>query len=188
MTTIETDRLLLRPVHTADAVALFPLFADPAVLRWLAGPPMPYTLDDMVAFLDRVTSPDNEDRVTYLVIERQGAAIGGISWRLREADHTQAGAGPHLGFWLGRPSWGHGFMPEAARHVVRHLFTAPAVDAVYDAVYSGAFVGNTPSRRVHDKLGFERTGMTRLRSNPQNADLPLINMRLLRTHFEAIGS
>jgi RimJ/RimL family protein N-acetyltransferase len=188
MTTIETDRLLLRPARAADAAALFPLFADAAVLRWLASPPMPYTFEDMVAFLDRVTSPDNPDRVTYLVIERQGAAIGGISWGLREANHLQAGLGPNIGFWLGRPSWGQGFMLETARHVVRHLFTHATGDAVYDALYSGAFVGNTPSRRVQDKLGFERTGMTRLRSNPQNADLPHINTRLLRTHFEATGS
>ncbi len=184
MITIVTERLHLRPSGVTDAAALYPLFADPAVIRWLSAPPLPYRPEDMLAFLQRVQTPDNPDRETFLVIERQGTPIGGISWRMREASHLQAGAGPNIGYWLGRQFWGQGLMPEAVRHLIRHLFTAADVDAVY----SGAFVGNAASRRVQTKLGFERTGITRARSNPQNADLPHINTRLLRTQFEATAS
>ena len=178
---IVTPRLLLRPVDSSDADALFVLFADRDVIRWLSAPPWPYARDDMDRFLASITSDETPDRENFLVIEMSGAPIGGISWRMREASHLQAGSGPNIGYWLGRQYWGQGLMPEAVRGLVRELLaTNPA-----DAVYSGAFAGNAQSLRVQAKLGFERTGMTRLRSNPQNADLPHINTRLLRTRFEA---
>jgi RimJ/RimL family protein N-acetyltransferase len=44
-------RLALRPVREGDDEALFPLFADWDVIRWLSSPPWPYTREDMQSFI-----------------------------------------------------------------------------------------------------------------------------------------
>ena len=54
-------RLALRPVREGDDEALFPLFADWDVIRWLSSPPWPYTRADMQSFIREQTAPDGED-------------------------------------------------------------------------------------------------------------------------------
>jgi RimJ/RimL family protein N-acetyltransferase len=53
--------------------------------------------------------------------------------------------------------------------------------------YIGAFEGNNASLHVQDKLGFIRDGVTTLRSNPTQLDLPHINTALSRTRFETLN-
>ena len=48
---IRSARLALRPVRESDVAALFPLFADWDVIRWLSSPPWPYTREDMQSFI-----------------------------------------------------------------------------------------------------------------------------------------
>lgn len=55
-----------------------------------------------------------------------------------------------LGYWIGRAYWGQGFVPEAARAVIKHAFTDLHAPAVW-ATHSGA---NAQSARVLEKLGF----------------------------------
>ena len=69
-----------------------------------------------------------------------------------------ARTGPHLGYWLGQPYWGDGYMTEAARGFVARIFAARAGDTIY----SGAFADNAASLRVQEKLGFARDGETTL--------------------------
>lgn len=180
MSKIVTERLILRPLAPADAAPLFRLFGNWAVIEWLSAPPWPYARADMDAFMARQlagTAPDDE---VFLVIERAGAPIGGISTRRRSASHLQSAAGPNIGYWLGADHWGQGCMSEAAAGLVRHIFATTGVNAIY----SGAFTGNTASLRVQSKLGFARDGETMLYSNPQKADLPHTNTVLTRRAFE----
>ena len=55
-----------------------------------------------------------------------------------------------LGYWLGQPFWGRGYMPEAAQELLRHGFE----DLGMKAVWCGYYDGNQKSRRVQEKLGF----------------------------------
>ena len=43
---IGTRRLILRPLRESDAAAIFALFNDWDVVRWLSSPPWPYTRED----------------------------------------------------------------------------------------------------------------------------------------------
>ncbi len=72
-------------------------------------------------------------------------------------------------------------MTEAVRAFVQHIFTSPAVDAIY----SGAFTENTASLRVQEKAGFVRDGDTTLFSKPRDGDFPHVNTMLTRARFEA---
>lgn len=68
------------------------------------------------------------------------------------------------------------------RAVVQLLFTTTQANAVY----SGAFEGNTPSLHVQEKLGFARDGITTRRSNPRQLDLPHTTTVLMRTTFKTL--
>jgi RimJ/RimL family protein N-acetyltransferase len=176
--TIRTPRLLLRPMQDADAAPLFALFADWEVIRRLSMPPWPYRLDDAKSF---IAGQLNQDLTgTSFAITRDGVLIGGIDVRLNKPGHSQSGPGPNLGYWLGRPHWGCGYMTEAARGFLAHVFAAGAGDTIY----SGAFADNATSLRVQDKLGFVRESECMLYAKPRNERFPHVNTALARKRFE----
>ena len=151
---IRTARLLLRPLRPTDAEPLFELFNNWQVVRWLSMPPWPYALADAVAFITpRVTQKPVE---TNFAIALDDSLIGGIGVRMKDTSHLQAGPGPNLGYWLGQPYWGRGYMTEAARGIAAHAFAS----GVGETIYSGAFADNAASLRVQEKVGFVRAGET----------------------------
>jgi RimJ/RimL family protein N-acetyltransferase len=182
-TTIEirTARLALRLVHESDDERLFALFADWEVIRWLSSPPWPYTRQDMQSFVRSQAKPAAGEAETRFAITLEREPVGIIGVRMRPASHLQRGAGPNIGYWLGPPYWGHGYMTEALRGVVGHVFsTLP-----HDAIYCGAFVGNDASLRVQEKVGFLRDGETLLHSRPRGGDFPHINTVMMRSDFDS---
>jgi RimJ/RimL family protein N-acetyltransferase len=176
--TIRTERLLLRPLRTDDAEPLLALFADWEVIRWLSMPPWPYALKDAHSFIKGQLGQGLTK--TTFAITLDDALIGGIDVRMNKRDHSQSGRGPNLGYWLGRPYWGCGYMTEVARAFVAHVFAAGAGDTIY----SGAFSDNEASLRVQEKLGFVHDGETMLYARPRRAKFPHVNTKLTRSAFE----
>jgi RimJ/RimL family protein N-acetyltransferase len=173
---IRTARLTLRPVLASDDERLFVLFADWEVIRWLSSPPWPYTRADMQSFVRAQADTAAADAETRLAIVADDEPIGVIGVRMRRAGHLQRGAGPNVGYWLGRPYWNRGYMTEALAGVAAYAFaTLP-----HDAIYCGAFVGNDASLRVQEKVGFVRDGETSLHSRPRGATFPHINTMMTR--------
>ena len=56
-----------------------------------------------------------------------------------------------LGYWIGKPFWGQGLIPEASRALLRRAFE----DLGMRAVWCGYYEGNKKSKRVQEKLGFQ---------------------------------
>jgi len=173
---IRTERLVLRPLRTSDAEPLFALFADWEVVRRLSMPPWPYALEDAHSF---IREHRDQDRTAF-AITLEHVLIGGIDVRMNPANQSQRGAGPNLGYWLGRPYWGCGYMTEAARGFLARVFDA----GLGDVVYSGAFADNAASLRVQEKLGFERDGETMQYCRPRDGKFPHVNTVLTRETFE----
>jgi RimJ/RimL family protein N-acetyltransferase len=176
---IRTERLVLRGLRASDAQALFALFNDWEVARRLSSPPWPYTLADAHSFI--AGRLNQELTNTTFAITLDDALIGGIDVRMNAPADVQRAPGPNLGYWLGRPYWGRGYMTEAARGFVAHVFTSD----LGDIIYSGAFAENEASLRVQRKLGFVRDGETTLFSRPRNAALQHVNTKLIRAAFQA---
>ena len=174
---IGTDRLLLRPLRASDAEPLFALFADWEVIRRLSMPPWPYALEDAHGFIREHRHQD----LTAFAITLEDALIGGIDVRMNPADHSQRGPGPKLGYWLAQPYWGCGYMTEAARGLLAHVFDA----GLGDVVYSGAFADNAASLRVQEKLGFVHDGESMLYARPRDGRFPHINTVLTRARFKS---
>lgn len=88
----------------------------------------------------------------YAICEKGSEeAIGSIELRLNgHTDMTDRDDECGLGYWLGKPFWGRGYMPGAAREILRHGFE----DLGMNVIWCGYYDGNQKSKRVQEKLGF----------------------------------
>ena len=91
-------------------------------------------------------------RECYAICEKGNPkAIGAIELILnRHNDTENHDEECELGYWLGKPFWGRGYMPEAAREMIRHGFE----DLGMNTIWCGYFEGNQKSKRVQEKIGF----------------------------------
>lgn len=144
---METERLILRPWQEEDAGALYEYAADPLVGP-AAGWPAHKSVEESRKIIRTVFSTGE----TYAVcLKEDGRPIGCVGLkRGSETDMTEREDECELGYWLGRPFWGQGLMPEAAGELLRRAFC----ELNMRAVWAGYYEGNTKSRRVMDKLGF----------------------------------
>ena len=143
---IETERLILRPWQEDDAEALYKYASDPDV-----GPPAgwpPHTSVENSRDIIRTVLSAME---TYAVCLKDGSPIGSIGLMLKgSTDMTDRDDECELGYWIGKPFWGQGMIPEAARAILCHAFE----DLGMRAVWCGYYEGNVKSKRVQEKLGF----------------------------------
>ena len=152
---METEHLLLRPVTVADAQAMYDHWAsDSEVTKYLTWPT--HTSVDMTAAylnwtVQQYTRPDHYH---WGIVEKQsGQLIGNISV-VRLTEEIDAA---ELGWVMGRAWWGRGFMPEAARAVLRFLFDKVGANRIY----AGHDVENIKSGRVMQKIGMRYEGRQR---------------------------
>ncbi|MFF9349398.1 GNAT family N-acetyltransferase [Streptomyces sp. NPDC014734] len=140
---IETERLSLRPLRTADADAFVELHADPRVSRFVG------TYSRQRA-LERLTVVERQwaergHGLCAVLLRSSGELIGRSGLQYWEQfDEVE------LGWTFRAEHWGHGYATEAARAcldwgfatLAQHRFTA--------------FIrpGNDPSVRVAERLGF----------------------------------
>ena len=102
---------------------------------------------------------------TYAVC-LDGKPIGSIGLKLKGfTDLTDREDECELGYWIGKPFWGQGLIPEAARELLRHGFEVLGMNAVWCGYYDG----NEKSHRVQEKLGFVYHHTT------ENLEVPLLN-------------
>ena len=181
---IGSERLILRGWRPSDAEALFALFSNWEVVRWLSLPPWPYTLDDARSYIDGTMHRAGAEAEESYAVTLEAKVIGAIGVRLRPASHLQRAAGPNIGFWIGQPYWGHGYMTEAVRALTRVVFGR----GPHDAIYSGAYAENLASLRVQEKAGFVRDGETMLNARPRGGEFPHVNTVLSRSRFESLAS
>lgn len=175
---IVTDRLGLRIARPGDTAALFPLFENWNVIRWLTGPRWPVTAASMADYFAKCLG-EGADHEEARVIERNGEALGIIGWGY----HGEAGdraAGSNLGYWLGEAFWGKGYMSEAVRVLVAYVFAATDIASIR----SGIIEGNDASLRVQEKLGFTIVGRKGGFSNPMQKDVAMLATILTRETYE----
>jgi len=147
---LRTARLVLRLPTAADAASLPPLLDDWEVVRLTARIPHPYGLDDAAAFIAEQDQRRHSGQGVALLLERtlDGAVIGCVGFGL-DADGV-----PELGYWLGRAYWGQGYIVEALRRLIRHLFETLG----YAKVWAQIHPDNAASKRVLAKLDFVSDG------------------------------
>ena len=144
---LETRRLVLRHWQETDAADLFEYARDPAVGP-IAGWPPHKSADESRNLIKTVfTGPE-----CYAICEKDsGRAIGAIELKLNgRTDMTERDDECELGYWLGKPFWGRGYVPEAVNALLRRAFEELGMTTVW----CGYYEGNERSRRVQEKAGF----------------------------------
>ena len=143
---IETERLILRPWREDDAEALYKYASDPDIGHPAGWPPHTSVENSRDIIQAVFSAPE-----TYAVCQKDGVPIGSIGLKLKgSTDMTDRDDECELGYWIGKPFWGQGMIPEAARALLRHAFENLGMQAVW----CGYYEGNVKSKRVQEKLGF----------------------------------
>lgn len=144
---LETERLILRPWKPEDAGSLFEYAKDERVGP-IAGWKVHTSAEDSENIIQTILMVPE----TYAVcLKNDNKAIGSISLRIGEkSDFNIPDNEGEIGYWIGVPFWGQGFIPEAVRELLRHGF----VDLQLDTIWCGYFDGNIKSKRVQEKCGF----------------------------------
>jgi [ribosomal protein S5]-alanine N-acetyltransferase len=150
---LHTARLLLRPVTSADADALFAMHSSADVLRYWDAP-----LWSERARAERFITAcqmADEGSGTRLAIDRVSdrAFIGWCSLTRWSPDYRSAS----MGYCLDDAAWGHGYATEAARALLQWAFDTLDLNRVQ----AETDTRNAASARVLEKLGFVREGTLR---------------------------
>lgn len=159
---LETERLTLRPWEESDAEDLYRYASDPAIGP-MAGWPVHTSVENSREIIRDVLSANE----TYAVcLKKDGRPIGSIGLIPPTQANTAAKAAEmEVGFWVGVPHWGKGYIPEALREIQLHAFE----DLDRTALWCGYYDGNDKSARVQQKCGFAH------HHTVENVDCPLVN-------------
>src|SRR5580765_4953171 len=117
--TIESTRITLRRISTADVDALFEVFSNVEVMRYWSAPP----LTDRDAAVDLVNeihdSFERQVMLKWAVAKRANDSLIGTT-TLYNLDFSNRRA--ELGYALGRAHWGQGYMQEALQALLGYAF------------------------------------------------------------------
>ena len=115
---LTTKRLILRPWREEDAENLFTYAKDPDVGPPAGWPPHTDVENSREVIKKYLSAPE-----TYAVCLQDGKPIGSVGLKLKgSTDMTDREDECELGYWIGKPFWGQGLIPEAARELLRHAF------------------------------------------------------------------
>jgi 8-oxo-dGTP diphosphatase len=145
--TVQTQRLILRPLRQGDVPEIERLAGDWSVARYTASVPHPYEPGMGAAWLASLERAGPGAGEIVMAIERRFRHLFMGCIGIRRGDDGVSG---DLGFWLGRPFWGNGFMTEAVQAFVGHAFDGLGLQRLEAA----AVPENRASIRVQEKTGF----------------------------------
>ena len=154
--TLTTPRLTVRPLNEADAPALFAIFSHPEVMRYWSSPP--YTeIEHARLMLRHVQEGYATGGHLRLGIARRSddALMGTCSLFSFQTASRRA----EIGYALGRPYWGAGYMHEALTALVDYAFGALNLHRLEADIDPR----NTASARTLERLGFRYEGLGRER-------------------------
>ncbi len=141
-----TERLCLRPWQESDAESLYTYAKDPRV-GFPCGWQVHTSVENSLEIIKNVLTDEN----TFAVcLKEDNIAIGsiGLISPARSADAVESEI--EIGYWIGVPFWGKGYIPEAVRVLQKFAFEELKVTAMWCGYYDG----NEKSRRVMEKCGF----------------------------------
>ena len=151
---LQTDRLVLDAFTQADAPTVQRLAGHPDIAATTLRIPHPYE-DGMAEEWIATHAPTFEQGSGFaLAIRLRGDAspIGAIGLTI-DPEHEHA----ELGYWVGRPFWGHGYCTEAAGAVLHYGFATLGLNRIH-AYHFGR---NPASGRVMEKVGMVHEGCRR---------------------------
>ena len=144
---LKTERLVLRPLRTADAEALLPVFGDADTMRYWSRPPVK-TLGEMQEIVARNLPPQNRAEASFAITRDGSRALGCVNFY---SEHDSISG---LGYILDKACWGQGFVAEAVGAAVGYGFDVLKLHRIWLEIDPR----NHASIRVAEKTGFMAEG------------------------------
>lgn len=158
MKILETGRLLLRHLEPSDLDALFALYCDPEIRRYI--PDAPRTLDETREELEwhRHGHPEHPELGLWATVLRENNAFIGrcglLPWTIDGRDEVE------VAYLIDSALWGRGLGTEAARAVLNYGFEELGLTRLICLIDRE----NGASIKVAERIGmaFEREGADEL--------------------------
>jgi ribosomal-protein-alanine N-acetyltransferase len=148
--TLETERLLLRPMRQEDAPALFTIYGDPEVMRYAGDEPFPDEATVAVMLRSVARLLEAGESLEWAVVERASGQLVGTCGLHR---FDEAADAAEVGCLLSRAAWGRGFMREA----LLTLFCYAQDELGIRLLLADIDAPNLRSIRLFESLGFVHT-------------------------------
>ncbi len=147
---INTDRLVLRPVTLGDAPDFSKLAGEYDIAKMTGSIPSPFPLlSAEIRTIMFEAAWRQHVEYSYAISIDGGEMMGELSLFKRKGED-----GFELGYWLGRPFWGQGYMTEACQALIDVAENKLGLTQIT----AGVFEDNPGSIRILEKLGFEGLG------------------------------
>lgn len=145
--TLDTPRLLLRPLEASDIAVLTAIWEDPEVTRYMGGP---RDADRVRRMLEEELRADSRDPIRFWpVIEKaSGRVVGDCGLTRKDVDGR---AEIELVYVFAADVWGKGYATEAAAEIRDHAFRHLGVTRLVALVDPE----NVASIRVAEKIGMQ---------------------------------
>lgn len=170
---LETNRLYLRKWKEEDVELLY-LYAKDERIGPITGWPVHKSIEDSKFVLENVLMQEGN----YALCLKDHTLIGCIGIMNQQTSNMNVGENEYeIGYWLGVPYWGNGYVPEIVNGVIEYLFNNGC-----KRIWCGYFDGNDKSKRVNEKCGFKY-----VRTNNNYYCKPMNEYRILHIHCKEIG-
>lgn len=144
----ECDRIYLRPWLESDVYDLYEYAKDPLVGPSAGWPPHTSIENSLEIIKNVLAIPE----CYAIVLKETNRVIGSIGIMIGPKSNIQIPNDEgEIGFWIGSPFWGNGYIPEAVQILLQHCFVRLGLKKVWCDYYEG----NTKSKRTQEKCGFQ---------------------------------
>ena len=173
-----TERLNLRRLKSDDAPHMVTLAGDYDVAKMTLNIPHPYPAEDAIKFIERSQHVwDTGERYGFAIVLKETDAFMGVIGIIPEFQHFRA----EVGYWIGKPYWGKGYVTEALKRVIQFGFETLKLNRI-DAAYRA---DNPASGRVMEKAGMTYEGTFRQMTFRDGAYSDLSYYAILREEYDA---
>ena len=179
--TIDAPRLSLRAVTDGDVDDFFDVYSNVEVMRYWSTPPLP----NREAARDQITEIHegfkNQQLLKWAIALRSNdKLIGSVTLFHPDFTHRRV----ELGYALGRPFWGNGYMQEALNATLNYAFNV----LNFHRIEADVDPRNAASIRTLERLGFQREGYLRERWHVGGEIQDAIFYGLLRPEWKGANS
>lgn len=177
MKAMHTKRLTLRLLELVDAEAMEHLLQDKDIASTTLGIPYPYPRGSAAAFIQmRQDAASNGNGYSFAIVDSAAQTFMGVIGLRINKDHNHA----ELGYWIGKPYWGHGYCTEAVQRVFEFAFGERKLNRLFAA----ALTRNPASYKVMEKSGMRHEGLFRQHLLKGDVYEDVTHYALLRTEYE----
>lgn len=177
MTSLETKRLILRPIELNDANHINFLCNDHAITSMTLLIPYPCALTDTITWINtqKLACVEGTQANFVITLKDSDTIIGVIGLDI-DKQHENA----KLGYWIGSKFWSNGYASEAAIAITQHAFAKLKLHRIY----ASAIKENIASIKVLQKIGMQYEGCLKEHVKKDGVFKDLYNYAILSGNYK----